>query len=83
ATTVPNEVDTGDNYMIDGWVKIKLMGDINGDDKVDIKDVATVSTAFGSYPGHERWNPEADLNRDDQVDIRDIAMVASNFGKAC
>ena len=83
ATTVPNEVDTGDNYMIDGWVKIKLMGDINGDDKVDIKDVATVSTAFGSYPGHERWNPEADLNRDDQVDIRDIAMVASNFGKTC
>jgi len=83
ATIVPFEANTADNYMVDGWVKIKLLGDINGDDKVDIKDVAIVAAAFGSYPGHERWNPVADLNGDERVDIKDVAMVASNFGKTC
>jgi len=83
ATTVPFEINTGDNYLVDGWVKIKILGDINGDGKVDIKDVAVVAAAFGSYPGHDRWNPEADLNNDEKVDIKDVAMVASNFGKTC
>ena len=36
--------------------------------------------AFGSFPGHERWNPIADLTGDDQVDIKDIAIVARAFG---
>jgi hypothetical protein len=69
--------------MFDGWVKVKILGDINGDDKVDIQDVAQGAAAFGSYPGHERWDPEADLNKDDKVDIQDVAMVASNFGRTC
>jgi hypothetical protein len=54
--------------------------DINNDGKVDIKDIAIVARAFGSYPGHPRWNPDADLYQDLQIDIRDIAIVASCFG---
>ena len=69
--------------MVDGWVKIKIIGDLNGDGKVDIKDIAIVAAAFGSFPGHARWDPAADLNGDGKVDIKDIALVASNFGKIC
>ncbi len=83
ASTVPFETNTADNIMVDGWVKIKILGDINNDGKVDIKDVAIVAAAFGSYPWHERWNPDADLNDDGRVDIKDVAMVASNFGRTC
>ena len=54
--------------------------DLNGDGKVDIKDVATVAVAFGSYPGHPRWDEIADVNKDDQVCMKDIVVVASNFG---
>jgi len=83
ATPVPEETNLADNYMIDGHVKIKIPGDINGDGTVDIKDIAIVAIAFGSFPGHPRWNPQADLYKDGKIDIRDIAIVARNFGKTC
>ena len=56
------------------------IADLNWDYVVDIKDIALVATAFGSFPDHPRWNPIADLNSDEQVDIRDIAVVAKEFG---
>jgi len=64
--------------------RIKILpsgpGDINGDRKVDIRDIAIVAAAFGSYLGHPRWNPIADINYDNKIDIRDIAFVAANYG---
>jgi hypothetical protein len=62
-------------------VRVRMPGDINGDGIVDISDIAMAAKAFGSYPGHPRWNPEADLNSDGVVDIVDIATIATNFGK--
>jgi len=59
--------------------------DINGDGKIDIRDVAIVAYSYGSYPGHPRWNPDADITGpnepDGKVDIRDVALVASHFGE--
>lgn len=55
-------------------------GDINGDGEVDIRDVSIAARAFGSYPGHPRWNPIADVNNDDEVNIRDIAAIARKYG---
>ena len=60
---------------------IAILGDVNGDGVVDIYDVVTVATAFGSYPGHQKWNPDADLVPDSIIDIYDIVTVAMNFGK--
>jgi len=62
-------------------VKVKIFGDVNGDVKVDGKDIAVVGVAFGSYPGHPRWNPQADLNQGNKIEGKDIAKVAKNFGK--
>jgi hypothetical protein len=59
-----------------------LMGDANGDGKVDGKDIAIVAQAFGSYPEHARWNSAADMNGDNIVDSLDLALVAVNFGKS-
>jgi len=67
-----------DNYPL---MKPYRFGDLNDDKKVDIKDVATAALAFGSYPGHPKWNWVADVNYDNKTDIKDIALVASNFGK--
>lgn len=60
----------------------ELVGDPNGDGRVDGNDVAMVAKAFGSYPGHPRWDPIADLNVDNKVDSLDIAIVAKNFGES-
>ena len=58
-----------------------LPEDLNGDGKVDGKDVAIVGKALGSYPGHLRWDSKADLNGDNRVNSLDLAIVAKCFGK--
>lgn len=50
------------------------------DIKVDIRDVSRAAAAFGSMPGHPRWEPSCDVNDDFKVNIRDISAVASKFG---
>jgi len=46
-----------------------------------MRDIGTAAQAFGSYPGHERWNPIADINNDGKVDMKDIGLVAKEFGR--
>jgi basic membrane lipoprotein Med (substrate-binding protein (PBP1-ABC) superfamily) len=55
--------------------------DLNFDGKVDIKDIFVMAKAFGSYPGHARWDTMADVTGDNKVDIRDIYNAARSFGK--
>jgi len=83
ASTVPNEVDTSDNTYTDGTVKIKIVGDINGDGFVDVLDLSIVAVAYGAREGDPRYNPDADLNKDGFIDLRDLAPVAINFGNTC
>lgn len=47
ATVVPLEVETENNILVDGTVTVVFI-DLNGDGKIDIRDVATVAVAFGS-----------------------------------
>lgn len=56
------------------------VGDMNDDGIVDIFDVVILADAFGSYPGHPNWNPDADLNNDDVLDILDVVTIAKKFG---
>ena len=58
-----------------------VTGDINGDGRVDMKDIALVARAFGSTPTSPNWNPAADINGDGTVNMKDIALVARNFGQ--
>ena len=83
ADQVPYEIDLLDNTFTDGKVKIKILGDINGDGTVNILDCIIASAAFGTREGHPRWNPWADLNRDGVVNILDMIILAGRFGKSC
>ncbi|MEM2768264.1 MAG: ABC transporter substrate-binding protein [Candidatus Bathyarchaeia archaeon] len=55
--------------------------DLNFDGKIDMKDVARVSKAFGSLPGDPRWDLECDVTYDGKIDMKDVATVSKNFGK--
>jgi hypothetical protein len=81
ATTLPGETNTADNTFIDGTITETILGDVTGDFKVDILDIATIARAYGAYPGHPRWNPNADLDNNNKIDIIDIAKAAKNYGK--
>lgn len=83
ASVVDGEVDTSDNVYVDGLIDVVWMApDVNGDGIIDMKDIGAIAKAFGSYPGHPRWNPFADFNQDGKIDMKDISPTARIFGKS-
>jgi parallel beta-helix repeat protein len=58
AWPVQGETSTGDNTFTDGTVIISHLGDITGDGKCDIQDLARVSGAFGSRRVNDPNDPK-------------------------
>jgi hypothetical protein len=92
ASIVPYEYNTTNNVYEDGTIKVRIMGDANGDGKVNIIDLLQVAKAFGSYgpnylypgsPPDPRWDPSYDMNQDNKVNIIDMLITAKAFGKTC
>jgi len=81
AWPVPGETYTADNTLMHGTVYVGIPGDVDGNGNVDILDIATIARAYGAYPGHAKWNPNADLDDSNLIDIIDIAKAAKNYGK--
>jgi PKD repeat protein len=79
AEPVPDETCTKDNVLTDGSVTITIPGDVNGDFKVDGKDIGAVTKAYGTQPGDLRWNSNADMNSDYKIDGEDIAVIAKYY----
>lgn len=59
-----------------------LVGDVNGDGKVDMKDLGLVARSFGATPSSPRWNAVCDLNGDGIINIKDLGIVARHFGES-
>ncbi|MDI6690245.1 MAG: cohesin domain-containing protein [Candidatus Bathyarchaeota archaeon] len=83
AAPVPYETDLTDNTFTNGTIKVRLIGDVNDDGKVDMADIGLICLTYGSNILHPRWNPEADLNQDKKIDMLDIGLAAINYGKSC
>jgi parallel beta-helix repeat protein len=81
ALPVPGETNTADNNFTGGWIKVTIVGDVNGDGKVNLIDVFSVALAFGSEPGRPTWNPNYDINNDQKINLIDYFITALNFGK--
>ena len=78
------DADNRDNYpLMHQSQYVPIAGNLNLDGTIDISDAILAGLAFGSYPGHPRWNELADLNKDNVVDIFDVIILANNFGKYC
>jgi len=54
----------------------QLSADLNGDGVVNILDISLIAIAWGSYPGHPRWDPKCDLDGNNVINIIDITLVA-------
>jgi parallel beta-helix repeat protein len=79
--TVSGKLYDGTMFEGSDVIRVRMLGDINMDGKVDIQDLVLFIKAFGSYVTHPRWNIEADLNNDHKVDIQDLVLLIKNFGK--
>ena len=83
ASVVPDEIDTANNVYVDGTVKVKMQGDVNGDGIVDIWDLSIVAVAYGTFEGEPDYDPDADINKDGIVDIADISIVCIYYEETC
>jgi hypothetical protein len=58
-----------------------ILGDLNGDGIVNLKDAMSAANAFGSSTGDPNWNPDADLDGNGKINIMDLILLATNFGR--
>lgn len=56
-------------------------GDVNGDSEVDLRDLATLLSNFGTPYG--ATPVDGDTDDDHDVDLTDLATLLSNFGSNC
>jgi len=71
ASTVPNETNTGDNTMVDGVIRVRMRGDVDGNGEVNILDVKKVKLAYSGFI----VEPLADIDGSGVIDILDLKMV--------
>jgi hypothetical protein len=84
ASQVPYETNLINNIYIDGWVKIKMLGDIDGDGDIDIYDITSAAAAYETEEGDPKWLPDADVAPPyGIIDIYDIVTIASRYGQTC
>jgi hypothetical protein len=76
-----NVIVDASNGDVTGLTATLLPGDISGNNKVDIGDLADLADAFGTTPASPDWNENADLNCDGKVNILDLGLLASSYGK--
>jgi hypothetical protein len=57
-----------------------ILGDINNDGIVNMRDISTIAYIFGLTSEDEAFMPNCDLNHDNLIDMKDIAYAAHNFG---
>jgi hypothetical protein len=74
-------MNTTNNSLDDGFIRLSLLGDLNGDGSVDVFDALILASAYNSNPSSPNWNPNADLNGDSRVDLFDALLMASNYGR--
>jgi hypothetical protein len=82
ANAVAGEVYMGDNVRTEGDVAVKLLGDVDDNRLVEVRDLWAVGKAYGSILGSPSWNEEADLNGDNAVNMTDVSSLSGNFGSA-
>ena len=87
ASTVDGETVVWNNVAVDPVLfVVRLGGDVNGDCRVNILDLARVAFAYGSSIGPPTigsWSPIMDLNNDGRVDLADLFLFIPVFGQSC
>lgn len=72
----------GDFEVIGGfWASPPCPGDLNGDLLVDITDLSTLLSNFGTPSG--ATPADGDSDGDTDVDLSDLTTLLSNFGTTC
>jgi len=79
ATPTLGEVDTADNTLTNGIVKVVTPGDTNADGAVNILDLSGISAHWHPGPpiGPLGYNPNFDINCDGSINILEISIISA------
>jgi len=66
------------NVDVGAQGELKL-GDLNGDDAIDIRDLRLLAAAFGNRSSAVDFNPLLDLTRDNRIDQADVDRLLQNY----
>jgi len=69
-----------DNLFIFGLVKVTVPGDVDGDRDIDIYDIVTIASIYGSKLNEPMFKPNADVDSDNRISIYDVVIAASRYG---
>jgi len=83
AEPLPDETDVFDNTYVDGNVRVKMLGDIDGDDYVGSADASVLNGAYGTYEGDPSYVQEADFDDDGYIGSTDAGFLNGNYGQTC
>lgn len=66
---------------IKAYFDFNILGDVNHDGVVNMKDIMIVVQSFNFFSNKAGWNPRLDLDNIGRIDTRDIVLVLLDFNK--
>ena len=63
-------------------IVLRLPGDANDDDRVNITDLLLVVNGFGAQQGQPGYTTQADFDNSGQIDMPDLLTVVTHYGQA-
>ena len=69
--------DGAANILVD-W---RILGDANGDGKVNYSDLFDLSKVYGFKRGDLEWTTDCDFNWDGKIDVSDMFELSKNYEK--
>jgi hypothetical protein len=82
ASAIAYETNLENNVLIKGDLRIRVLGDVNGDRKIDIFDVVYIVNCYGSKQGDPQYDLFADLAPEwGKIDIFDVVTCLSHYGE--
>ena len=75
---------SSENYqLLSGYLPCKLIGDLDGNGRVDVVDIMLVASKWRCQRGDDCYHERYDLDKDGDIDIVDIMKVAARWGDTC
>jgi hypothetical protein len=81
ASALVGETEIGNNMLTVGPVRVRIVGDANGDGIVDIYDCVLAAGAFGASSSEPEYRVFCDVNQDGLIDIYDMIQFAIHYGE--
>jgi len=76
-----SESNEGNNSLIYDNTEVTVIGDINGDQRVNVLDAVIIAQAWNAYTTSPQWNVRADINHDGHVDVLDGTRIGLHWGR--